>query len=100
MLFRSAPSPVVYTLYRTICRRTDRDVYTQETVNSHINKAGTYGVLNSDRTSGGFKAGVYLRFTFTEPVEAVIETLEQAAAFDEIDPSAARSTARQALREQ
>jgi cell division control protein 6 len=43
---------------------------------------------------------VYLRFTFTEPVEAVIETLEQAAAFDEIDPSAARSTARQALREQ
>jgi cell division control protein 6 len=96
----AAPSPVVYTLYRTICRRTDRDVYTQETVNSHINKAGTYGVLNSDRTSGGFKAGVYLNFTFTEPVEAVIETLEQAAAFDEIDPSVARSTARQALREQ
>ena len=95
----TAPSPAVYSLYRNICQRTDRDVYTQETVNSHINKAGTYGVLESERTSGGFKAGVHLLFTFTEPIEAVIETLEEDETFNEISLSTARSVARQSLRD-
>jgi len=95
----TAPSPAVYSLYRDICQRTDRDVYTQETVNSHINKAGTYGVLESERTSGGFKAGVHLLFTFTEPIEAVIETLEEDETFNEISLSTARSVARQSLRD-
>jgi len=94
----SAPSPTVYTLYQEICNRTGRDIYTQETVNSHINKAGTYGVLKSERTSGGFKTGVHLRFIFTEPVEAVLETLEEDATFDEVSVSTARSIARQSLR--
>ncbi|TMT86592.1 AAA family ATPase [Haloterrigena sp. H1] len=94
----SAPSPAIYTLYQEICQRTDRDVYTQETVNSHINKAGTYGVLESERTSGGFKSGVHLMFTFTEPVDAVIETLEEDDTFDEIELSTARSIARQSIR--
>jgi len=95
----TAPSPAVYSLYREICQRTDRDVYTQETVNSHINKAGTYGVLESERTSGGFKAGVHLLFTFTEPIEAVIETLEEDETFSEVSLSTARSIARQSLRD-
>ncbi|APW98324.1 cell division control protein Cdc6 [Halobiforma lacisalsi AJ5] len=95
----AAPSPAVYALYREICQRTDRDVYTQETVNSHINKAGTYGVLESERTSGGFKSGVHLMFTFTEPVEAVLETLEEDETFDELDASTARTIARQSLRD-
>jgi len=94
----SAPSPAVYTLYQEICQRTDRDIYTQETVNSHINKAGTYGVLESERTSGGFKSGVHLMFTFTEPVDAVIETLEEDDTFDEIELSTARSIAQQSIR--
>jgi len=95
----AAPSPAVYTLYREICQRTNRDVYTQETVNSHINKAGTYGVLESNRTSGGFKTGVHLMFTFTEPVDAVIETLEEDDTFAEVSLSTARSIARQSLRD-
>ena len=94
-----APSPAVYNLYRDICQRTDRDVYTQETVNSHINKAETYGVLESQRTSGGFKAGVHLQFTFTEPIVAVIETLQTDSTFDEVSLSTARSVARQSLRD-
>ncbi len=94
----AAPSPAVYTLYQEICQRTGRDVYTQETVNSHINKAGTYGVLESERTSGGFKTGVHLMFTFTEPVGAVIETLEEDETFDDIEISTARSIARQSIR--
>jgi len=94
----AAPSPAVYTLYQEICQRTGRDVYTQETVNSHINKAGTYGVLESERTSGGFKTGVHLMFTFTEPVDAVIETLEEDDMFDDIELSTARSIARQSIR--
>jgi cell division control protein 6 len=95
----AASSPAVYTLYREICQRTNRDVYTQETVNSHINKAGTYGVLESNRTSGGFKTGVHLMFTFTEPVDAVIETLEEDDTFAEVSLSNARSIARQSLRD-
>lgn len=95
-----APSPAVYNLYRDICQCTDRDVYTQETVNSHINKAETYGVLESQRTSGGFKAGVHLQFTFTEPIAAVIETLEADSTFDDVSLSTARSVARQSLRDQ
>jgi len=95
----TAPSPAVYSLYREICQRTDRDVYTQETVNSHINKAGTYGVLERERTSGGFKAGVHLLFTFTEPIEAVIETLEEDETFSEVSLPTARSIARQSLRD-
>jgi len=94
----TAPSPTVYNLYQEICQRTGRDVYTQETVNSHINKAGTYGVLESQRTSGGFKAGVHLQFTFTEPIAAVIETLEADSTFDEVSLSTARSVAQQSLR--
>ncbi len=93
-----SPSPAVYNLYRRICQRTDRDVYTQETVNSHINKAGTYGVLTSKRTSGGFKSGVYLKFTFTEPVDAVLETLEEDSLISEIDRSVARKAAQKYLR--
>jgi cell division control protein 6 len=95
----AAPSPAVYRVYQEICNRTDRDVYTQETVNSHLNKAGTYGVLESERTSGGFKTGVHLLFAFTEPVEAVLETLVEDAMFDEVSLSTARSIARQSLRE-
>jgi cell division control protein 6 len=94
----AAPSPAVYTLYQEICDRTDRDIYTQETVNSHVNKAGTYGVLESERTSGGFKTGVHLMFTFTEPVEAVLETLEEDEMFNEVSLSSARSIARQSIR--
>ncbi len=93
----NAPSPAVYSVYRAICRSTDRDVYTQETVNSHLNKAGTYGVLNSTRTSGGFKTGVHLMFTFTEPVDAVIETLVEDDAFADISVSDVRSIARRSL---
>lgn len=93
----AAPSPVVYELYQEICQVTDRDIYTQETVNSHINKAGTYGVLESGRTSGGYKSGVYLLFTFSEPVEAVLETLEKDDVFNQVDRSAVGSTARHLL---
>ncbi|EMA07980.1 Cdc6/Cdc18 family protein [Haloferax denitrificans] len=93
----AAPSPAIYKIYQALCNHSSRDVYTQETVNSHINKAGTYGVLESDRTSGGFKRGVYLQFTFTEPVEAVIETLEEDSAFDEMDSSKLRSAAKRFL---
>ncbi|WP_117594445.1 Cdc6/Cdc18 family protein [Haloprofundus halophilus] len=92
-----APSPVVYQLYQVICNSSGRDVYTQETVNSHINKAATYGVVSSDRTSGGFKRGVHLLFTFKEPVPAVLETLEQDDAFDSIDREKSRSLATQFL---
>lgn len=95
----TASSPVVYTVYEAICERTDRDVYTQETVNRHINKAGTYGVLESKRTSGGFKSGVHLQFSFTEPIEAVIETLEADATFDGISLSTVRQIARHSLRQ-
>ncbi len=95
----TAPSPVVYSVYQTLCQRTDRDVYTQETVNSHINKAGTYGVLESKRTSSGFKSGVHLQFTFTEPIDAVIETLEDGVTFDGVSLSTARQIARQSVRE-
>jgi len=95
----AAPSPTVYALYQEICRRTGRDVCTQETVNSHINKAGTYGVLESNRTSGWFKTGVHLKFTFTEPVAAVLETLEEDDTFEEVSLSTARSIARQSLRD-
>src|SRR6056297_1484535 len=94
----AAPSPAVYTLYQEICQRTDHDIYTQETVNSHINKAGTYGVLESNRTSGGFKTGVHLMFTFSEPTEAVLETLGKNNTFKEVSLSTARSIARQSIR--
>lgn len=95
----TAPSPVVYSVYQHICNATDRDLYTRETVNSHLNKAGTYGVLDSERTSGGFKRGVHLLFTFTEPVDAVLETLESDGVFDEIDSDRAQSVAQNALRD-
>jgi len=92
-----APSPTVYATYQAICAQTGHDVYTQETVNSHINKAATYGVLDADRTSGGFKRGVHLLFSFTEPVDAVVETLEEDSAFDEIDTNEIRTAAARAL---
>lgn len=38
-------------------------------------------------------------FTFTEPVEAVIETLEEDDTFDDIELSTTRSIARQSLRD-
>ena len=72
-----APSPVVYDIYKILCEGSDAEMYTQETVNSHINKAGTYGVLESERSSGGFKSGVHLLFKFNEPVAAVLETLSE-----------------------
>jgi len=72
-----APSPVVYDIYKILCEGSSMKMYTQETVNSHINKAETYGVLESERSSGGFKSGVHLVFTFTEPVGAVLETLSE-----------------------
>ena len=59
-------------------------IYTQETVNSHINKAGTYGVLESERSSGGYKSGVHLVFKFTEPVGAVLETLSEDSRLQEL----------------
>ncbi|WP_225333072.1 Cdc6/Cdc18 family protein [Halomicrobium urmianum] len=93
----AAPSPVVYRAYRTICKMSDREIYTQETVNSHINKAGTYGVLESERTSSGYKSGVHLLFEFNEPVDAVLETIEDDSAFDDIEAEAVRSMAAKAL---
>ncbi len=74
---RVAPSPVVYDIYKILCEGGDMEIYTQETVNSHINKAGTYDVLESERTSKGFKSGVHLLFKFNEPVGAVLETLNE-----------------------
>ena len=79
-----APSPVVYEIYKILCEGSDAQIYTQETVNSHINKAGTYGVLESERSSGGFKSGVHLLFTFTEPVAAVLETLSEDSRLESI----------------
>ncbi len=79
-----APSPVVYDIYKILCEGSDMEIYTQETVNSHINKAGTYGVLESERSSGGFKSGVHLIFKFTEPVEAVLDTLGEDERLQEI----------------
>lgn len=93
----AAPSPVVYRVYKTICEMSGREIYTQETVNSHINKAGTYGVLKSERTSGGFKSGVHLLFEFNEPVDAVIETLEEDSTFDDMDVDKVRSMAAKLL---
>lgn len=93
----AAPSPVVYRAYRTICKMSDREIYTQETVNSHINKAGTYGVLESERTSSGYKSGVHLLFEFNEPVDAVIETIEDDSAFDDIEAEEVRSMAAKEL---
>ncbi|SEO16861.1 cell division control protein 6 [Halorientalis persicus] len=89
----TAPSPVVYRAYKRICKMSDREIYTQETVNSHINKAATYGVLESERTSSGYKSGVHLLFQFNEPVEAVLETIEEDSSFDEIQPDDVRSMA-------
>lgn len=89
----SAPSPAVYKTYKVLCESTERDVYTQETVNSHINKAGTYGVLDVGRTSSGFGKGVHLRFTFKESVGAVLETLEESGDFDDVSLDKLRSVA-------
>ncbi len=80
----AAPSPVVYDIYKILCEGSDMEIYTQETVNSHINKAGTYGVLESERVSGGFKSGVHLVFKFTEPVGAVLDTLSEDDRLQEI----------------
>ncbi|WP_226011910.1 Cdc6/Cdc18 family protein [Halomicrobium salinisoli] len=93
----AAPSPVVYRAYKTVCKMSDREIYTQETVNSHINKAGTYGVLESERTSSGYKSGVHLLFEFNEPVDAVLETIEDDSAFDDIEAEEVRSMAAKAL---
>jgi len=68
------------------------------TVNSHINKAGTYGVLESKRTSSGFKSGVHMQFTFSELIDAVMETFEQDELFREVSLSTARNIARQSVR--
>ncbi len=56
-------------------------------------------MLESERTSGGFKAGVHLVFAFTEPIEAVIETLETDNTFNEVSLSTTRSIARHSLHE-
>lgn len=82
-----APSPVVYKVYQLISNNLDSDIYTQETVNKHITKAETYGVLSSNKTSGGYKSGtgVYLKFDFVEPVDAVIETLEMESRLSKCD---------------
>jgi len=74
----------VYDIYKILCEGSDMEIYTQETVNSHINKAGTYGVLESERVSGGFKSGVHLVFKFTEPVGAVLDTLSEDERLQEI----------------
>ncbi len=81
---RVAPSPVVYDIYKILCEGNNMKMYTQETVNSHINKAETYGVLESERSSAGFKSGVHLVFTFTEPVGAVLETLNEDSRLQDI----------------
>jgi len=91
----AAPSPAVYKIYKSVCHNLDYDIYTQETVNSHIDKAETYGLLEAERTSGGYKSGVYLLFRFEEPVPAVIETLEEDSMFDDIDSESLRETAAQ-----
>jgi cell division control protein 6 len=93
----AAPSPVVYRVYKSICEMSGRETYTQETVNGHINKADTYGVLKSERTSGGFKSGVHLLFEFNEPVDAVIETLEEDSTFDDMDVEKVRLMAAKLL---
>ncbi|ELY91381.1 Cdc6/Cdc18 family protein [Natrialba taiwanensis] len=93
----TAPSPVVYQAYKTICNMSNREIYTQETVNSHINKAGTYGVLESERTSSGYKSGVHLLFKFNEPVDAVLENLEEDSTFDDIDAEKIHSIAAKLL---
>lgn len=95
----AAPSPVVYQIYQSICGALGKDVYTQETVNNHINKAATYGVLTSERTSRGFKSvsGVHLLFTFIEPVDAVLETLDDEVTFDEVDTAEYRRKAKRQL---
>lgn len=72
-----APSPIVYKAYKQLCEKTDSEIYTDEIVNKHISKADTYGILDKERTGGGYGSGVHLRFTFTEPVHAVLETLQE-----------------------
>jgi len=49
-----------------------------------IAKAGTYGVLESERSSGGFKSGVHLLFKFNKPVAAVLETLSEDSRLESI----------------
>jgi cell division control protein 6 len=89
----AAPSPAVYKVYKSVCDNLDVDIYTQETVNSHIDKAETYGLLETERTSGGYKSGVYLLFRFKEPVSAVIETIEEDGMFENINYTTLQETA-------
>nr|WP_241430653.1 hypothetical protein [Haloferax elongans] len=93
-----ASSSAVYKLYQTVCEATGDNPYTQETVNRHLKSAGTYGVLENSITSEGFKRGINLQFTFTVPVDAVINTLEKSSStFDSIELSKIRSHARAIL---
>lgn len=94
-----APSPVVYEVYQAICSQVDSTVYKRETVNSHIGKAATYGVLKKERTGGGYSGGQYLEYIFTEPVDAVLKTLEEDDDLDRIDRQEARRAASQLLRD-
>ncbi|ELZ42659.1 cell division control protein Cdc6 [Halorubrum coriense DSM 10284] len=94
-----APSPVVYDIYKILCEGSDMEIYTQETVNSHINKAGTYGVLESERVSGGFKSGVHLVFKFTEPVGAVLDTLSEDDRLQEIPATELGEVVKRRLRD-
>ena len=41
-------------------------------------------MLESERSSGGFKSGVHLLFTFNEPVAAVLETLSEDSRLESI----------------
>jgi len=94
-----APSPVVYDIYKILCEGSDMKIYTQETVNSHINKAGTYGVLESERSSGGYKSGVHLIFRFTEPVGAVLETLSEDSRLQELPTEGIGEVVKRQLRD-
>lgn len=92
-----APSPAVYQTYQAVCNSTDTKIYQQESVNNHINKTATYGVLESERTSRGRNTGVRLEFSFREPPSAVIETLESDGKLSMVDTDKVRSVARNLL---
>ncbi len=74
---RAAPSPAVYETYKCICGDIGADTYTQETVNSHIGKGETYGILEVEKTSRGINTGVYLQYIFSEDPETVRSVIEE-----------------------
>jgi cell division control protein 6 len=90
---RTAPSPAVYEIYKYICEQIDADVYTQETVNSHVGKGETYGLLDIERTSRGSRTGVYLLFSFYEEPDVVLSIIEEDSRIASVNPDLIRSVA-------